>query len=88
MIGLTELKIKNFLRGNKLIVKQRSDGIGQRIREKRVKLGWTQERLAKVSGYSRIYVLKLENGQVKSPGIKALEKISHCLGVSLEELWK
>jgi len=69
-------------------MKQRSDGIGQRIRKKRLDLGWSQEKLAKASGYSRIYVLKLENGQVESPGIKALEKISRCLKVNLEELWK
>jgi transcriptional regulator with XRE-family HTH domain len=69
-------------------MKKRSNNIGRKIKEKRVELGWTQERLAKESGYSRIYVLKLENGQVKSPGIQALEKIVHCLGMELEALWK
>jgi len=67
-------------------MKTRSDGIGQRIRKKRLDLGWSQERLAKASGYSRIYVLKLENGQVESPGIKALDKMARCLGMNLEEL--
>ena len=67
---------------------KRSDGIGQRIREKRLGLGWSQVRLAKESGFSRVYILKLENGQVESPGIKALEKISRSLGVELGVLWK
>jgi len=44
--------------------------------------------LAQVSGRSRLYILKVENGQIESPGIKALEKISYCLGIKLEELWK
>lgn len=69
-------------------MKKQSDGIGQRIREKRLELGWSQVRLAKESGFSRVYILKLENGQVESPGIKALEKISRSLGVELEALWK
>lgn len=62
--------------------------IGKRIRERRLELGWTQIKLAKLSGYSRIYILKVENGQVPSPGIKALEKIIGCLGMKMEDLWK
>lgn len=69
-------------------MKKRSNNIGQRIREKRLELGWSQVRLAKESGFSRVYILKLENGQVESPGIKALEKISRSLGVELGALWK
>jgi len=69
-------------------MKTRSDGIGQRIKKRRLDLGWSQERLAKASGYSRLYVLKVENAQIESPGIKALEKMAHCLGMNLEELWK
>ena len=69
-------------------MKKQSNNLGKKIKERRLKLGWTQERLAKASGYSRLYVLKLENAQIESPGIKALEKMAHCLGLSLEELWK
>lgn len=69
-------------------MKPPGNNIGQRIRERRLALGWTQERLAKASGYSRVYVLKLENAQVESPGVKALEKISRCLGMSVGDLWK
>jgi transcriptional regulator with XRE-family HTH domain len=80
-------QLRRFL-GIELKMKKQSNHIGQRIRERRLALGWTQERLAKASGYSRVYVLKLENGQVKSPGVQALEKIVHCLGMELEALWK
>jgi len=69
-------------------MKTRSDGIGQRIKKRRLDLGWSQERLAKASGYSRLYVLKVENAQIESPGIKALDKMARCLGMNLEELWK
>jgi transcriptional regulator with XRE-family HTH domain len=63
------------------------DHIGKRIRKRRIELGWSQDYLAQVSGYSRIYILKVENGHIKSPGIKALEKLSYCLGIKLESLW-
>ena len=69
-------------------MKQKIDGLGQKIRERRLELGWSQKYLAQVSGRSRLYILKVENGQIESPGIKALEKISYCLGIKLEELWK
>jgi transcriptional regulator with XRE-family HTH domain len=69
-------------------MKKRSNNIGKRIREKRLELGWTQVKLAKLTGYSRVYILKVENCQVRSPGIKALEKIIGCLGMKMEDLWK
>ena len=69
-------------------MKKQVNNIGQKIKEKRLALEWSQERLAKATGYSRVYVLRLEKGYVKSPGIKALEKISRCLGMKMEELWK
>jgi len=69
-------------------MKKRSNNIGQRIREKRLDLGWTQERLAKAVRCSRVYVNKLENAHVPSPGIKVLEKIRVRLGMSWEDLWK
>jgi DNA-binding XRE family transcriptional regulator len=62
--------------------------IGQKIKERRLELGWTQEHLAKLSGYSRVYIVKLENAKVESPGIKALEKIACCLGLKMRSLWK
>jgi len=68
-------------------VKQKSNHLGRKIRERRLELGWSQEYLAQVSGRSRLYILKVENGQIESPGIKALEKISYCLGIKLETLW-
>lgn len=68
-------------------MKQKIDGLGRKIRERRLELGWSQDYLAQATGYSRLYILKVENAQIKSPGIKALEKITHSLGITLESLW-
>lgn len=63
-------------------------GLGQRIKERRIKLGWTQERLAQESGFSRVYIIKIENGRAENPGIKTLSKIGNCLGIKLSLLCK
>jgi len=62
--------------------------IGQKIKERRLALGWTQAYLAKLSGYSRVYIVRLENAKVESPGINALEKIASSLGLKMSSLWK
>jgi len=62
--------------------------IGQKIKERRLALGWTQAHLAKLSGYSRVYIVRLENAKVESPGINALEKIASSLGLKMSLLWK
>ena len=58
--------------------------IGQIIRQRREELGWSQAHLAKITGHSRLYVLKIENNQIKSPGIEAVKKIFHALGLKLD----
>jgi transcriptional regulator with XRE-family HTH domain len=69
-------------------MKKQRNHIGQRIREKRLELGWSQARLAEETGLSRVYILKLEKAQIESPGVKALFKISWALGIGMEALWK
>jgi transcriptional regulator with XRE-family HTH domain len=69
-------------------MKKQNNNIGRKIKEKRLELGWTQERLAKEIGYSRIWVLKVEKGQIKSPGINGLDKIRVRMGMAWEDLWK
>jgi transcriptional regulator with XRE-family HTH domain len=60
--------------------------IGQRIRQKREELGWSQAYLAQVTGYSSLYILKIENHQIKNPGIEAVKKIFYALGLKLEKI--
>jgi transcriptional regulator with XRE-family HTH domain len=58
--------------------------IGQIIRQRRKQLGWSQAYLAQVTGYSMLYILKVETGQIKNPGIEAVKKIFHALGLKLD----
>lgn len=55
--------------------------IAARIREKRLRHGWTLERLAMVTGLSKGYLSQIENGE-KTPPIGTLTKIAFGLGVS------
>lgn len=62
--------------------------LGQRIRQKRLELGWTQDVLAKKCRLSRLYILKVEKNQIKSPGVQALDKIIRAFGIEVEPMWK
>ncbi len=53
--------------------------IAARIREKRLSLGWTLERLAAVTGLSKGYLSQVENSG-KTPPISTLTKIAFGLG--------
>jgi len=58
--------------------------VGQMIKKQRNEFGWSQARLAQVTGYSKLYILKVETGQIKNPGIVAVKKIFHALGLKLD----
>lgn len=51
------------------------------IRNLRLRLGISQSELARRAGYSHEFISQVERG-VKSPSIKALQKIAFGLGVS------
>ena len=53
-----------------------------RIREER---GFTQERLAALSGLHRAYIGQIERGE-KNIGLKNLEKIANALNVNIRVL--
>jgi len=57
-----------------------------KIKEAREKRGWTQEYLAQIAGVSRVYINKLETGQIPNPGIKNCKEIAYALGLKLEEI--
>lgn len=51
--------------------------VGERIRERREALGWTQERLAEAIGVPREVLVKIENGSTGgSVGRRRAEKIA------------
>jgi len=55
------------------------------LREKR---GWTQQYLADITGYSRVYINKLEQRKIPNPSVAAYKKLSYALGVPIDELIK
>lgn len=55
------------------------------LRERR---GWTQQFLAEITGYSRVYINKLEQKKIKNPSVAAYKKLAYALGVPIEELIK
>ncbi|MHB1651372.1 MAG: helix-turn-helix domain-containing protein [Desulfitobacteriaceae bacterium] len=59
--------------------------IGERIKRLRKRKGWTQARLAKVTGLSASYISAIEEGR-DHPRIKAIAIIASCLEISLQTL--
>ncbi len=61
--------------------------IGQRIRNYRTKLGWSQEKLAELSGCHSTYIGQLERGE-KNATLESIEKIAAALNISLSALFE
>ena len=60
-------------------------GVGERIKTRRLELGWTQDQLALKAGISKSFLSDLENGK-SSVGAENLLDIARALGVSLDFL--
>lgn len=58
---------------------------GNRVREKREKLEWSQEELADRSGLHRTYISGIERGK-RNPTLVTITTIANSLGVTPEEL--
>ena len=61
--------------------------IGRRIRVLRTQRGWTQTLLADHAGLTREHLSELENGH-KEIGVRALEKITQALEISLQKFFE
>lgn len=59
--------------------------LGKRIRNYRLKLGFSQEQLAEKSYCHPTYIGQIERGE-KNPTIESIEKITNALGISLSQL--
>ena len=57
--------------------------IGKRVRELRLGMGLSQEKLALKAGLDRTYLAGVENGK-RNVSVKSLEKIVHALEVSFQ----
>ncbi len=61
------------------------DGLGKRIKEERLKSGFTQEALAETVGLSAVYIGQIERGQRKL-SLESLVSVANALNVSVEAL--
>ncbi len=61
--------------------------VGQRIRNYRSKMGFSQEKLAELSGCHPTYIGQLERGE-KNATLESIEKITAALGISLSKLFE
>lgn len=61
--------------------------IGQRIRNYRVQKGFSQERLAELSGCHPTYIGQIERGE-KNATLESIEKISSALKIPLSTLFE
>ena len=61
--------------------------LGDRIKQRREELGWTQETLANQAGLSKGFLSDIENGK-RGIGANSLLDIAQVLGVSLDYLMK
>ena len=60
--------------------------IGDRIRERRLQLNWTLEKLSTEAGVSKGFLSDLETGRRKGAGGQILSEIARVLGVSLDHI--
>ena len=61
--------------------------LGRRIRNYRVAKGFSQEKLAELSGCHHTYIGQIERGE-KNATIESIEKIASALNVSLSTLFE
>lgn len=61
--------------------------LGKRIRNYRMQLDLSQEKLAEKASCHPTYIGQIERGE-KNPTIESIEKITKALGISLSELFE
>lgn len=64
-----------------------TEKLGQRIKEKRLEIGLSQEKFALSIGMDRTYFASVEKGK-RNISILNLEKIANGLNISLSELFQ
>lgn len=62
--------------------------IGENIKNRRTKLGLSQEDFAQKSGVKYTTLTKIETGVIKKPSVILMAKVAKALGVSIEDLLK
>ncbi len=60
---------------------------GEKVRIERIRLGWSQEKLASKAGVHRTYIGMIERAE-KNITLENIAKISKALGLSLNNFFK
>ena len=81
-----EIALK-FLRANrpKVILKEYLLALGRRVRDLRLKKGWTQEQLAEGARVTRVCIVAVEGGK-QNVSMDIVIRLANALGVSPEGL--
>ena len=61
-------------------------GIGQRIRDARSKLGWSQNELASRAGVKQPTLQRIEAGLRRDPSIRTIAALAAALGLTIDAL--
>ena len=59
--------------------------LGNKIRELRIELEYSQERLGEITGLDRTYISGVERG-VRNPSLRNIEKLAKALKVKVSQL--
>lgn len=59
--------------------------MGQRVKDLRERLGWSQEMLAEQAGLDTTYISGIERG-LRNPGLNSLNHLARALNVTLPAL--
>jgi len=62
-------------------------GFGKAVRQRRTKLGMSQEEFAHMCGLDRTYVGGIERGE-RDVALRNIEKIAKAFGTSLSEIFR
>lgn len=60
--------------------------LGMKIKQLRMRRGWTQEELARKAKLSLVSVGRVECGMRKNPDLSTRKKLAKALGVSITDL--
>lgn len=82
---LSTMELTSTIVEDQLDVAVEAEIFGKRVRELRLKAGWTQEQLAEAAGITTTYTSDLERG-TKVPSLTIVLRISRAFRVPVAEL--
>lgn len=65
---------------------RRLSTIANKIRQRRKKLGLSQDKLSKLAGVAYNTIVKIESGENPNPTLDTLQKIAKALNISIKKL--